>query len=78
MTKSFIEFELVEKKPKTNVYNVISTSRGDLLGQIYWYPQWRQYIFEPNDDTIWNRICLREVITFLQNLMDKHYNKIYN
>ena len=72
MPKSYIYFELIAKKPKTSVYAIRSKSSGDVLGHIRWYFGWRQYIFEPetSEDTIWNIGCLREVIDFLQKLMD--------
>jgi len=43
-----------------------------MLGIIYWYGKWRQYIFEPNVylATIWSVSCLKEVFEFLKKLKD--------
>jgi hypothetical protein len=44
----YIEFKLVEQKPKTSVYHVLNKRYGDVLGTIKWYAQWRQYCFVPS------------------------------
>jgi len=44
--KSYVDFELEEKKPKTAVYRVVSKSEGTILGRIFWRWAWRQYVFE--------------------------------
>lgn len=82
--KKYVDFVLVEKKPKTNVYNVVKRRKRspldkpiilherppEVLGQIYWYGPWRQYIFEPLEETIWSKGCMQQVQDFLKELMD--------
>lgn len=75
MKRSYVDFELVERKPKTNVYNVFSKNHGDLLGRIFWYGPWRQYVFEPLDGTLWSRGCLGEIKQFLTELMEERNAK---
>ena len=72
---SYVKFELAEKKPKTEVYNVLSKAEGNLLGRIFWYWAWRQYVFEPNQNTIWSRGCQSEVTAFLNELMEQRKEK---
>jgi hypothetical protein len=69
--KKYLDFQLLEKKPKTAVYHVVSKSSGQSLGRIYWYGPWRQYIFEPESETIWSCGCMQEVMNFIQKLMLK-------
>lgn len=69
-TCKHISFVLTETKPKTDVYRVISNSGGEYLATIKWHGPWRQYVVQPESDTIWNRDCLRDVIEFIQGLMD--------
>lgn len=69
--KDYVEFVVAEKKPKTNVYSVLSKNNGDILGRIYWYSPWRQYIFHPAPQSIWSRGCLKQVMDFIQKLMDE-------
>jgi len=66
--KEYVEFELLEKKPKTNTY-VVKTRSGENLGTISWYFPWRQYVFYPYDQTIWSEGCLQQVTDFIHNLM---------
>jgi hypothetical protein len=41
----------------------------DSLGRISWYEAWRQYVFSPAFDTLWNKDCLETIQTFLNELM---------
>ncbi len=69
--KSYIEFNLLEQKEKTAIYEVQSLSCGTKLGIIKWYAPWRQYCFFPKSDTLWSIGCLNEVISFIQELKNK-------
>jgi len=73
--KSYVRFELLEKKKKTNVYLVVSKSSGASLGRIRWYFAWRQYVFEPFAETVWSRGCMEEVREFIKELMDARKGK---
>jgi len=72
---NYIRFEVMEKKPKTNVYGIFSLSDESLLGQIYWYSPWRQYVFDSYSKTIWNDGCLEEVTNFLKELKEERKRK---
>jgi len=72
-----LKFEVIKEKPKTKVYGVLSVHiladnsqayDKSILGKIYWYGKWRQYVFEPAPDTIWSQSCLEEVYEFLLSL----------
>ncbi len=70
--KKYINFEFLEKKPKTVVYAVVNIKYGNYLGIIKWYPAWRKYCFFSNDGNyIYDTICLNEISEFMQGLMDK-------
>jgi len=68
--KKYIKFEILEKKPKTQVYGIFSLNDESLLGKIYWYAPWHQYVFDPWRNSIWNRGCLKQVMDFINELMD--------
>ena len=53
-TSKYMEFRLLERKPKTSVYGVFSKNRGDRLGEIRWHSPWRQYVFLPSGDTVFS------------------------
>jgi len=66
----YIHFiELSIKGCKTTTYSVRNNKSDDSLGLIQWYPQWRQYIFFPANDTIYSAGCLRDIDTFITELM---------
>lgn len=71
----YLTFNLFEKKEKTNVYEVISYLHGDQLGIIKWFGRWRQYAFFPHQGTAWNKECLRDIILFIQTLMEDRKNR---
>lgn len=66
----YIKFILIQKKPKTNIYNVKNIDSGHTLGIIKWAGAWRQYCFFPFGNTRYDRKCLTEIIKFIQKLMD--------
>lgn len=66
----YIEFVLFGKKPKTEVYVVNNIKSGCMLGMIRWHGPWRQYIFSPVAETIFNMDCMRYIIDFIKELME--------
>jgi len=56
-------------KGKTEVWTVW-TRDGYRLATIKWFGRWRQYVFEPWRDTVFNQSCLTEITGFLKDLMD--------
>lgn len=82
-TYEYFHVDLAEKKPKTNVYRVLTNKtviesgvlpHHILLGKIVWSPKWRQYVFRfvrAGYDVDMSRSCLRDVISFIQSLMDE-------
>lgn len=66
----YLEFKQVPYNGKTKRFEVISKNHGYSLGRISWYGNWRQYIFSPVFETIWNKDCLKDIQDFLQKLMN--------
>ena len=64
-----------KKKIKTNIYAIRrndDTGLASYLGGIKWSGRWRQYVFEPKQDTMWNWSCLRGIIDFLVKINKIH------
>lgn len=57
---------------KTEIWRVTSMSSGDLLGGVAWYGPWRQYVFEPEDGTVFNDGCLTDIADFLAEMTAAH------
>ena len=64
----YLEFRLLEEKPKTKVIGVFSRYAGIKLGVIKWYARWRQYAFFPENGTIFNVECLNDIIIHIKGL----------
>ena len=64
----YIYFELVDEKPKTQVWDVVNKRSETPLGRISWYGPWRQYVFEPEAQTVYNDGCLNSISSFLGRL----------
>ncbi len=67
----YLRFEMVEKKPKTEVYVISSLKKYDteVLARISWYGKWRRYVFYLSEGTLFDAACLGEVKEFIDNLM---------
>lgn len=69
MVSEYLEFELQEETGKTKVWWVFSKRQGTRLGTIKWYGPWRQYVFYPATQTLFNRGCLVDIVFFVDTEM---------
>lgn len=53
---------------KTAIVKVTSTSKKIELGTIKWYGKWRQYVFYPEPETLFNAKCLMDITTIVRGL----------
>ena len=69
----YIRFQLSsEQKPKTLVYDILNNNSDDLLGQVKYYANWRQYTFFPEEGCIFSVGCLDDVIDFTRKVQENH------
>lgn len=61
----YIQFDLVEQKPKTSVWAVRNIKSQSIIGYIKWYCAWRQYCFFPETETLYSAGCLQDIINFM-------------
>lgn len=54
---------------KTCKWRVESKSSGDILGRIAWWGAWRQFVFAPHIDTVFNKGCLNDISAFLNDAL---------
>lgn len=66
----YIEFNLIEQKPKTQVYAVRNIKSQLVIGLIKWHCAWRQYCFFPThfSETVFSNGCLQDIIDFINQL----------
>jgi len=59
------------KSGKTWIW-IVETVHGESLGEIRWKSQWRRYALYPNDDTVWEKSCLRQIADFCEKKTEEH------
>ena len=57
---------------KTKGFDIINKSSNNLIGEIEWYSNWRQYCFFPWDNMVFNTQCLELITGFLKKINIKH------
>jgi hypothetical protein len=64
---SFISFNERPNPGKlTKIWDVVNASNQSNLGIIAYYPAWRKYVFQPQGETIFDAVCLTDVLSFIQ------------
>lgn len=51
---------------------LVRSNNDIVLGQIIWWSGWRQYVFEPVPQSIYNDACLADLRAFLQRANAEH------
>jgi hypothetical protein len=64
----YIHFVKVADKPKTSVWSCRNNSNDDELGEVRWYPAWRQYCFFPTQPAVYSVGCLVDINDFITHL----------
>lgn len=59
--------ELFEQKP---VYRIFNNMTGNQVGIISFYKPWEQYVFSSKENCVFNNICIRDVLNFMENIID--------
>ena len=49
-------------------WSILNKKHGNRLGDVVWYPPWKQYVFEGAEDCIFSADCLAEISAFLGRL----------
>jgi hypothetical protein len=65
----------VLQQRKTDIYLVWTKDGLYLLGTIRWYAPWRKYCFYPAAGTIFETQCLKDIVSFIDQLMDERKKK---
>jgi hypothetical protein len=72
MESEYLKFRDVQKLDrKTKFIEVVSKQHGFILGEIRWYGAWRQYVFYPSSDSLYNWKCLSEISEYLTKMMNE-------
>ena len=60
----YLDLKLIKftETGKTYILGVYSKSGGYLLGTIKWWGAWRQYVFAPEPEMVFNKECLTDIM----------------
>jgi len=77
MESKWLEFKFLSTSfsGKTFTWNVVSKTKGNILGKVSWYGPWRQYAFFPVVSTIFNSGCLSDIQKFIDSKMEERKEK---
>ena len=64
----YINFKLIEQKPKTGVYQCCNKGSGNELGIVKWYPPWRKYCYFPTVQAVYSKGCLEDINDFISKV----------
>lgn len=70
MEYEHIHFVKLSDKPRTSVWSCRNNNSGLELGEVEWYPSWRQYCFCPNAGTVFSGGCLADIQDFIKDRAD--------
>ena len=65
----WIYFQLVKDSGKTKTYAVFAKEGNAALGTVKWYSSWRKYAFFPEGGSLFEKDCLNDIASFLDELM---------
>jgi len=69
---NFVKIDL-RGKIKTSIWSCRNNKSGTELGQVKWYPPWRQYCYFPTIKATYNIECLNNIINFINHKMRSHH-----
>jgi hypothetical protein len=64
----YISFILTKNTGKTTQWSIHNNKTNALLGAIKWHSAWRSYCFFTIPETIFDKNCLNDIITFIVQL----------
>lgn len=69
-------YDTTPEGKKTKVYYLCSEQNEFIqLGVIKWYSAWRQYCFFPENERVFNKTCLKDIMYFLEKLNRKEVSE---
>lgn len=66
----YLHFVQVRQLPKTAVWSCRTNRSNDELGEIKWYPAWRQYCYFPTVQAVYSDGCLSDIADFIKQLAE--------
>lgn len=71
----YIYFNEISYVGRTRRFQCINKKHGSLLGMVGWWSPWRQYCFSANDHIVLSAGCLKDITSFIEELMAERKKK---
>lgn len=65
----YVDFIKTYSTGKTDYY-AVQTKSHEAIGVIKWYSRWRRYCFFPDEGTLYDSKCMKNIADFMQSIMD--------
>jgi len=75
-TKYLRFFDITPHGRKTKIISIGPINDNMTLGLIKWHGAWRKYCFFPSYDVLYDTNCLKDVISFIDQLMSERKEKL--
>lgn len=66
---NWLSFEEQSQVGKTKVFHVFNKGNRSFLGAVQWHGAFRQYSYYSNGNIVYDVNCLKDITSFIQNLM---------
>ena len=63
-----MKYLIIEKSKHDNFYDVLSKKNHEQLGMIFFYKKWKKWCFEPYSETVYDSVCLGEIMNYMEKL----------
>jgi len=52
-----------------HIYSCRNNKSGHELGKVFYYAQWKMYVYFPNNSAVYSLSCLKDIAQFLKDLL---------
>lgn len=73
--KKFIFFRKFKHINKKTFEIDVETRDGEILGEIKWHGAWWKYVFHPEKNCLFDSSCLKDIIEYINQLMEARKQK---
>lgn len=68
MKKVYKYIKFTEYKKQGIAYELRNKKSNEVMGDVYYYSQWRQFVIDFREDCVFNNQCLLDIADFLEQL----------
>jgi hypothetical protein len=66
-----MEFKHIVIKKENDSWLVYNKHSKEMIGSIFYYKPWKKYVYEPQNDTVYDESCLADILQFMKTEVQK-------